>query len=144
MPIQAVPNLHDRAAIEQLLSEFAWHADRGEGVPLAELFLSDGVLIVGGQELRGRVAIADDCHRRGIGSERKTRHCWSNLRVVHADADTLNSTAVQLTIEQTHPAQSVAQIRVNDLFDTLRKDPQGVWRIAHREIRREMTLWTAG
>lgn len=134
----------ERAAVEQLLSDFAWHADRGEGVPLAGLFLPDGVLVVGGQELQGRAQIADDCHRRGIGSQRKTRHVWSNLRVARADADSLTTTAIQLTIEQTDPAQPHAQVRVNDLFDTIRKDSGGAWRFARRVISREMTLRLGG
>jgi uncharacterized protein (TIGR02246 family) len=134
----------ERAAIEQLLSDFAWHADRGEGESLAELFLPGGVLVVGGQELHGRPAIADDCHRRGIGSERKTRHVWSNLRTARTDADTFTTTAIQLTIEQTDPNQSRAQVRVNDLFDTLRKDSQGNWRFARRIIKREMMFFTGG
>ena len=63
----------ERAAIEQLLGDFAWYADRGEGVSLAGLFMPDGVLVVGGQELHGRELIAADCHRRSIGTTRKTR-----------------------------------------------------------------------
>ena len=130
----------ERVAIEQLLSDFAWYADRGDGVSLASLFLPDGVLVVGGQELHGRDRIADDCHRRGIGSTRKTRHVWSNLRIVRPAAHTLETTAIQLTIEQTEPSLPNAQVRVNDLFDTLRQDSQGAWRFARRVISREMAL----
>ena len=130
----------ERAAIEQLLGDFAWHADRGEGVLLAALFMSDGILVVGGQELHGRERIAEDCHRRGIGTTRKTRHVWSNLRIVRREADTLETTAMQLTIEQTDPNLPDAQVRVNDLFDTLRLDPGGAWRFVRRIISREMAL----
>jgi hypothetical protein len=134
----------ERAAIEQLLSDFAWYADRGEGVSLAGLFMPDGILVVGGQELHGRERIADDCYRRGIGSTRKTRHVWSNLRIARAEAHTLETTAIQLTIEQTDPSLPEAQVRVNDLFDTLRQDPQGAWRFVRRIISREMTLQLGG
>jgi hypothetical protein len=130
----------ERAAIEQLLGDFAWYADRGEGVSLAGLFMPDGVLVVGGQELHGRELIAADCHRRGIGTMRKTRHVWSNLRIARREADTLETTAVQLTIEQADPSLPDAQVRVNDLFDTLRQDPNGAWRFARRVISREMAL----
>ena len=130
----------ERAAIEQLLGDFAWYADRGEGVALAGLFVPDGILVVGGQELHGREQIAEDCHRRGIGSTRKTRHVWSNLRIGRRAADTLETTAIQLTIEQTDPSLPDAQVRVNDLFDTLRQDPQGAWRFARRVISRAMAL----
>jgi len=136
----AIVTYSERAAIEQLLGDFAWHADRGEGVALAGLFMPDGVLVVGGQELHGRELIAADCHRRGIGTTRKTRHVWSNLRIARREADTLETTAIQLTIEQADPSLPDAQVRVNDLFDTLRQDPQGVWRFVRRIISREMAL----
>jgi uncharacterized protein (TIGR02246 family) len=144
IPEEPAVTYAERAAIEQLLSDFAWHADRGEGVSLAGLFVPDGILVVGGQELQGRAQIADDCHRRGIGSQRKTRHVWSNLRVARASADTLTTTAIQLTIEQADPSQPQAQVRVNDLFDTLRRDSQGAWRFVRRVISREMTLRLGG
>jgi uncharacterized protein (TIGR02246 family) len=144
MSPEAVVTYLERAAIEQLLSDFAWYADRGEGASLAGLFLPDGVLVVGGQELHGRDRIADDCHRRGIGSTRKTRHVWSNLRIIRSANDTLETTAIQLTIEQTKPSLPEAQVRVNDLFDTLRQDPQGAWRFARRIISREMALRMGG
>ena len=57
-------NEPDLARIERLLSDFAWHADRGDGASLAELFFPDAVLIVGGQRLEGRAEIAEDCRRR--------------------------------------------------------------------------------
>ena len=140
MSPEAAVTYSERAAIEQLLSNFAWHADRGEGVSLAGLFMPDGTLVVGGQELHGRERIAADCHRRGIGTTRKTRHVWSNLRITRREADTLETTAIQLTIEQTDPSLPDAQVRVNDLFDTLRRDSAGTWRIVRRVISREMAL----
>jgi hypothetical protein len=140
MSPEAAVTYSERAAIEQLLGDFAWHADRGEGVALAGLFMPDGILVVGGQELHGREQIAADCHRRGIGSTRKTRHVWSNLRIGRRAADTLETTAIQLTIEQTDPSLPDAQVRVNDLFDTLCQDPQGAWRFARRVISRAMAL----
>jgi hypothetical protein len=62
------------------------------------------------------------------------------LRVARADAGMLTTTAVQLTIEQADPRQPHAQVRVNDLFDTLCRDSGGAWRFARRIISREMTL----
>src|ERR1700730_4202781 len=87
MSPEAAVTYPERAAIEQLLGDFAWHADRGEGVLLAALFLPDGILVVGGQELPGRERIGADCHRRAIGSTRKTRHVWLNLRIARREAD---------------------------------------------------------
>ncbi len=129
----------DHKAIERLLSDFAWHADRGEGAALADLFLPDAVLTVGGVDLQGRVAIAADCHRRHENPLRKTRHVWSNLRVLHRDDGAVATAAVQLTYEQTGP-DLPTQLRVNDLFDTFRRDAAGRWRFARRLIKRELAL----
>lgn len=127
------------APIERVLSDFAWYADRGDGTSLAELFVPDGVLCVGGQELKGRLQIADDCRRRASQPDRKTRHIWSNLRIERAQANSATGTAVQLTFEQ-HGPDTPTQLRVNDLFDEFEKDAQGVWRLARRVISREMSL----
>ena len=130
----------DIHAIERLLSDFAWYADRGEGDSLAALFSPRGVLHVGGQELIGRDAIARDCERRHAEYGRKTRHIWSNLRIEEEDDATLvQTTAIQVTVEQRLPEGTV-QTRINDLFDTLRRNDAGVWFIERRVIKRELAL----
>ena len=128
----------DLAAIQRLMSDFAWCADRGDGASLAELFLPEGILWVGGQEHKGRVQIADDCHRRSL-PQRKTRHVWSNLRVDPQDDGTYVATAIQLTFEQTGP-DNASQMRVNDVFDRFKRDPQGAWRFMTRTIDRQMSI----
>ena len=131
-------NEPDLARIERLLSDFAWHADRGDGASLAELFLPDAVLIVGGQRLEGRAEIAEDCRRRALTPGRKTRHVWSNLRLDTESDGTVSGTAVQLTFEQ---AASVGtQMRINDLTDRYQRDGAGTWRFLSRIIERQMAL----
>ena len=129
----------DVMAIERLLSDFAWHADRGNGPAMAELFSSAATLCVGGAELSGRQAITDDCCRRASEPNRKVRHVWSNLRIGEQIGDTVTATAIQMTFEQTG-ADEPTQLRVNDLFDTFVKNEQGIWRFVHRTIKREMAL----
>jgi len=129
----------DVSIIERLLSDFAWHADRAEGDALSRLFTSSGTLQVGGQELVGRQAIADDCHRRALNPQRKVRHVWSNLRVDRVDANRVSTTAIQLTFEQ-WAADTPANVRVNDLFDTFVQETDGGWRFATRVIQREIAL----
>ena len=132
----------DFLAIERLFSDFAWYADRGNGVLLAELFLPNGILCVGDLELTGRSQIAEDCHRRSLSLGRQTRHVWSNLRIDRSDADAATSTAVQVTFEQNVSSGEPTQIRVSDLFDTLKKDLHGEWRFVRRFIKREIALST--
>jgi uncharacterized protein (TIGR02246 family) len=129
----------DRAEIEALLSDFTWHADRGNGAALAALFLPDAVLTVGGVALRGRDAIAADCHKRFENPARKTRHIWSNLRFEQAGDDLITTTIVQQTFEQ-NGVDRPTQLRLNDVTDTFRRNESGAWRFASRLIKREMVL----
>jgi hypothetical protein len=129
---------NDWTAIERLLSDFAWHADRGDGASLAELFLSEAVLVVGGVKLEGRLEIGEDCRRRARDPRRKTRHVWSNLRL-NAEADgTVAGTAVQMTFEQTDSVPT--KLRINDLIDRYQRDAAGMWRFKSRIIERQMAL----
>lgn len=127
------------AAIQRLLSDFAWAADRGLGTEMAELFLPNGTLTVNGQELRGRQEIADDCRQRFETPNRKTRHVWSNLRVEPVADGLCSGTVVQLTFESTGFAQP-AKLRVNDVLDLFERDPQGIWQFRSRLIERQMAM----
>lgn len=125
--------------IERLLSDFAWFADQGDAAGLSGLFVPDGVLCVGGQEMAGQATIAADCQKRFATPDRKTRHVWTNLRVESMSGDTAKTTAVQLTYE-TLGAGKPTRLRVNDVFDELRKDARGDWQFVHRHIKCEMAL----
>ena len=129
----------DWRVLEGLLSDFAWHADRGEGDALAALFLPDAVLVVGGQEHRGREQIAADCYRRASDPTRKVRHVWSNLRVVAEEGGRFRTAAVQLTFEQSSK-QAGTQLRINDMHDEFARGPAGRWQFAARTIARAMAL----
>ena len=129
----------DVLAIQRLLSDFAWHADRGEADLLSLLFTEDGVLHVGGKDLCGRTRIADDCRQRFLTAGRKTRHVWSNLRVDGEGQAGARATAMQLTFEQTD-ASDKTELKVNDIADVLSKDAAGTWRFARRSVSRQMAL----
>ncbi|WP_219210102.1 nuclear transport factor 2 family protein [Variovorax boronicumulans] len=135
--VTAALPIADQAAIERLLSDFAWHADRGDASALAELFLPDGALHVGGLDLNGRQAIADDCRRRAAQPGRRTRHVWSNLRIERAQPSQVVTTAIQVTYEQPGADQAM-QVRVNDMADTFGKDADGHWRFATRNVARAL------
>ncbi|MES2958280.1 MAG: nuclear transport factor 2 family protein [Pseudomonadota bacterium] len=129
----------DKSAIERLLSEFAWTADRGLGVEMAGLFLPHGTLTVNAQTLHGRQAIAADCQRRFETPGRKTRHVWANLRLHAADGGGYAGAAIQLTFESTGEGQPV-KLRVNDVSDRFERDEQGAWRFGTRVIARQMAM----
>jgi ketosteroid isomerase-like protein len=129
----------DVLAIERLLTDFASFADGGDGDALGDLFLEDAVLTVGGHDLLGPRGIAEDCRRRFDDPHRKTRHLWTNLRVERGGEESIVTSALQLTFEQSTPGLPV-QLRVNDLHDEFRKDSGGRWRFARRRIERAMAL----
>jgi ketosteroid isomerase-like protein len=129
----------DILAIERLLTDFASFADRGDGAALGDLFLEEAILTVGGGDLHGPRQIADDCRRRFSDPHRKTRHLWSNLRIERGDDQSITTSALQLTFEQSTPGLP-AQLRVNDLHDEFRKDAAGRWRFARRRIERAMAM----
>jgi hypothetical protein len=132
-------NFSDVFEVQRLLTDFTWFADRGDGNGLAALFLPEAVFTVGNLELRGREAIAADCYRRWAAGPRKTRHLWCNFRLERVLQGEISTTVVQMTFEQTTPGQAT-QLRVNDVFDSFRRDDSTSWRFAHRIIKREMAL----
>ena len=128
----------DIRKIERLLSDFAWLADCGDGTSLAQLFLPDAFLVVGGVRLVGRAEIAEDCRRRALDLQRKTRHVWSNLRVDKEVDGAIVGKSVQLTFEQT--GANGTKLRISDIFDQYQVDFFGTWRFKSRIIERQMAL----
>jgi uncharacterized protein (TIGR02246 family) len=128
----------DMQSIEALFSEFAWCADRGLGQQMAELFVEDGVLAIGGQEFQGRERIGEICQQRAQ-APRQTRHSWSTLRVARHEGNLAATSAVQTTFERAD-AQAAPMVRVSDLLDQLVKSADGVWRFQRREISRMISV----
>jgi ketosteroid isomerase-like protein len=129
----------DRQAVEQLLNQFALHADRHDANALGRLFLAHGKLCMAGTELHGSAEIADFCQQRFQGGSRMTRHSWSNLSIARRTPDELVSSIVQITYEQVDGASDM-QVRVNDVFDRFSKDEEGRWRFSERVIKRIMSV----
>jgi uncharacterized protein (TIGR02246 family) len=129
----------DTASIERLLSDFAWYADRGDGTGLAQLFVADGVLQVGGRQFHGRLDIATDCEARARQPGRKTWHVWSNLRIELEDEASASLHAVQLTFEQ-RGEDGQTELRISDVHDDICKDTDGAWRFRRHVIERHMTF----
>ena len=127
--------------VEGLYTAFGTCADRGDGAALSELFVSDGMLEMGNNELRGRQNIAEFVNARCADPNRKTRHTWSNLRLEQQEGSTFHTAAVQMTFEQ-NGVDKAPQLRVSDLVDTLQRDADGTWRFLSRRIHRQISLGT--
>ncbi|WP_454674932.1 nuclear transport factor 2 family protein [Achromobacter pestifer] len=139
--MRALP-AESRIAIEGLLSEFAWNADRGLGDALGGLFLEHGRLTVNDVVLSGAEEIARDCETRFTRPGRKTRHVWSNWRLERIDEVGVHGTLVQLTIESCAMTGGT-QCRVNDIDDIYRQDDARQWRFVSRRIVREISFDTS-
>ncbi|MBI2771921.1 MAG: nuclear transport factor 2 family protein [Burkholderiales bacterium] len=129
----------DLAAIQRLLADFAWAADRGLAAELSELFLPEGALTVNEVRLLGREQIAQDCRHRFETPQRKTRHALSNLRIDALSDGACAGTAVQLTFESAGAGQPI-KLRVSDVTDRFERDTQRRWRFRSRTIERQMAL----
>jgi hypothetical protein len=125
--------------VEGLYTAFGMFADRGDGAALSELFVSDGMLEMGNNEVHGRQNIAEFVNARCADPSRKTRHTWSNLRLEQEEGSTFHTTAIQMTFEQ-NGADKAPQVRVSDLVDTLQRYPDGTWRFVSRRIHRQFTF----
>jgi hypothetical protein len=75
----------ERFAVEDLLTEFAWRVDHGEGTTLHELFVEDGVIETPQFRLDGAAAIRERFTARAADTSRVSRHYWSNLRLSRTD-----------------------------------------------------------
>jgi uncharacterized protein (TIGR02246 family) len=137
--IESTMTVPDRLEIERLFTDFSWCADQGDAAGLSRLFAPDGVLCVGGQEIKGPEAIRNELTTRAQIPGRKTRHVWSNLRIVSMDDRSAETTATQLTFEQSG-ADKPTQLRISDLSDILHRDTQGQWRFVRRLISRQMAV----
>jgi hypothetical protein len=89
--------------------------------------------------LRGRDAIAADCHKCSENPPRKTRHIWSNLRFGEAAVDMITTTIIQQTFER-NGADRPTQLRQNDVTDAFRRNEAGEWLFTSRLVKRELAL----
>ena len=130
------PALH--RSIEDLLTAFGRHADRGDGDALAALFTEDGSLTLGEAKVTGRQAIAAFTNERCADAARKTRHVWSNLLVEPHGENAFTATCIQQTFEQVQPQP--ASVRVNDVEDYIRAEKGGDLRFVSRRLTRQLSV----
>lgn len=129
----------ERQSIENLLSDFGWYADRMEAQPLGKLFIPMGRLVMAGVELNSAAAIVAHLSKRFEGSQRITRHLWSNLRITSHSSEAISATIRQVTYEKSATDQP-AVARVSDVRDRYGKDQDGNWLFAERIITRVMII----
>lgn len=135
-----VPALEEAGwrAIERLLTEFGFLADSHDAPALCELFMPDAVLDANGTLRHGHAELLADFQLRVGNRARKTRHIWSNLRIVDADNALVRSAMTQQTFDQEEGG--AVHLRVNDMADTFSRDAGGAWKFQERIIRRQFAV----
>ncbi|MEH3153944.1 MAG: nuclear transport factor 2 family protein [Gordonia paraffinivorans] len=128
---------HDtRAAITDLVVEFAYRIDHDAGHGVDELFTADGRYVLFGHPVEGREGIrAMYDHRRSRGT-RTSRHIFDNVRITPDDDrdDVVHVTSV-LTLHAAdgEPPLPLAPLLVADYTDTVVRDDDGRWRFSIRD-----------
>lgn len=90
--------------VGQLITEFCWRVDGGEGTRVAELFTADATLETPHFKVEGRDAIHAWFSERADTSKRLSRHFWTNLRVTGDEAGGFVAHAYAMTVVGVPPA----------------------------------------
>jgi hypothetical protein len=128
------------AEVQQLAAKYWARADGDLGMPLQQVFVSEGSLQLGTLQLQGLAAIEqfflqrDATQREG---QRTTRHIACNhlLKPLQADRVEVRSTVLVYVGNGDWPMQSAAPAAIADFIDTCVRLPDGQWRFARREGR---------
>lgn len=124
----------DRAAVEDLLTEFASRIDHGRAADVADLFTRDGRIVTPQFTLDGRDAIRAQFTERAKDGGRVSRHMWSNLRLNRIGDNRIESQCVvQTYIGSGTPPVVPQDVIVGDSLDIIAKE-NGVWRFAERRL----------
>jgi hypothetical protein len=122
----------DRDAISRLIIELAWRIDHGQADRVAELFVENGTMTLGGPTLSGHDALRKWGLERS--KERLTRHVCTNIRIVgngsgQAEATTLLTAYIH---DGNGPAAAAGVMEYQDKFERV----GGEWRIVSRRLER--------
>ncbi len=95
--LEAGIGLETKAAIESLLTEFAFRVDHGLAETVHELFIADATVSTPAFVLNGRDEIQARFAARAKDTSRRTRHFWSNLHL-RRDGEAIVATTNALTV----------------------------------------------
>lgn len=123
----------DRAAIEDLLTEFYWRLDHTGTGTVADLFTESATLVTPRFSLNGREQIAKWFEGRTSGAPRTTRHSWSNLRLKLLGRDRLAAEAHVMTAASA-PDQGAIELMIGDTTDLIVREASAGWRFAARRL----------
>lgn len=134
------PSPEDWVALHQLSAEHWARVDRISRLPVEDLYLEDGEMIVGAMEKRGRGEIADYFGARFTKedkTERLSRHTVSGLRFVQLGPDLVAArcTVVVFAGHGDLPIPCTPPVTIGDFEDRCVRIAQGSWRYSSRRAR---------
>ncbi|MTD59030.1 nuclear transport factor 2 family protein [Amycolatopsis pithecellobii] len=124
-----------RAALTELVFEFARRVDIEQGRGTELLFLPDGYYQYDGRAEHGRDDIRAAYDRRRARGERTARHVFTNLTFARGSDGHLNGRSLMILFAADGPApiDSAAPIVVGDVVDVY-AEHEGGFLLAHRVI----------
>lgn len=123
-----------RAAIEDLIVEFAWRIDHDNGYGAEDLFTEDGVYAMGPAVLSGRAEIVEFYRRRRAAGPRTSRHLFTNLRFHSIGDDRAEATCVlSLHGADGQPPHPLSPVLIADYHDQYSWNGQR-WLFARRDV----------
>lgn len=121
----------DHVELERLVTEAAWRVDEGKSDTLHELFIDDGVLLLGTNELRGREAIQSWGRQLEQANTYKCiRHVASNMRFSLVGDNEVEGLTILMVFMDDETSSSVPWV-VGEDHDRFVRTPQG-WRFKSR------------
>lgn len=105
-------------AVHQLIAEFAYSVDVGNGRHTAELFTDDGWYESDTGRSTGRDAIREAYRRRADRGPRTSRHIYTNVRIKHTEGNRYQGTSLLLLFAEDGERPSSAEpLLVADVED---------------------------
>ena len=103
--------------ISALLTEFCWRVDQGMGARMAELFTPDGRIDTPNFQVQGHEQI--DAWFTGRAGSKRSRHCWTNLRITPKGDDRYLVSTNLITAAASLPSLDDAKIAITTSNDEI-------------------------
>lgn len=122
----------DREELHDLIVEHAWLLDHGRWHDVANLYVDDGTLSLGGHALTGRAKFLSWADRRATNTARRTHHQCTNIRL-RADIDGQAAGTVMLVLHVSEGGAPYIEF-VGEYRDRYQQADDGRWRFVRRAL----------
>jgi hypothetical protein len=123
-----------RCDIEALIYEHAWLIDHHQSERLADLYTENGRLHGIGMDHSGREALAKYGAERAKLTNRRSRHLYSNLRLIPLGPDRVTGVVTITLFRHDGPDGLPEPTGVADAHDIYVRGADGRWRFEERRL----------